>query len=643
MTLGQKMLAGFAAVVLLLALSSSNAIFSLNDSSQGFEQYRALARDTNLSGRVQSNLAMARIAVKNFLISRDEQSLGQYQERFRVTNELFGQAQSEIQQPQRAALIAETGPLLLQYQQTFEEVVQLVQQENSLYNDTLSRLGKEMLTTLDQSHTVETSILVQEQLREITSTLLLARLNVVKWFDRHNTDELQQARQLLDSQLPRLLTQLQQAPDSNADLNALLGQLDSQRQQYLNALTSLQGLMQQQDIKITDTLDVLGPQIADKLEQVKLSVMHDQDELGPLLQAANHKAFNILVVISVIAFVVALVISLILSRHITSRLHRASQIARNIAAGQLNVSSQDQGQDEISELMRSLDQMASNMRDMIRDILTASEEISASSKSLLGHTSETRKGANQQQEETDQVATAVNEMAATAHEVASNVVQVADTSDHASGVVKNGLGIVANTQSNIHSLAASVRQSAAEIAELRNEAIGIGRILDVIRGIAEQTNLLALNAAIEAARAGDQGRGFAVVSDEVRTLAQRTQQSTEEIQSLIERLQEGANQAVASMEKGNSLTESCVSLSDEATKALNEISNAFVQMNQMATQIATAAEEQSQVSEQINQSVIKVRDISSKNLHSADASAAASSQLSVLSGNLQKQVARFVL
>ena len=642
MTLGMKLSAGFVLVVLLLAISSTNSVISLNGASDGFSNYRTLARDTNLAGRVQANLVLARLEMKNYLLSSGERGLDKYTERFAAVNELFAQAQAEIQQPQRVKLIQETAPLLQEYQATFNDVRSLMEQEKTTYYGDLTDLGNAMLQTLEQAHKQTTSVEDEKLLGNLTSALLLARLHIVKWYDQHQASDIETSERLLREEIPQQVEGLR-ASTVSVQLDITLATFMKQRADYLSGLEKLKKLVADRDEKVLRTLDVIGPVIADKLEAIKLSVMDDQNELGPRLQSENSTSTKVLLLVSAIAIAVAIFASIALTRHITSRLNKAKNLANTLASGQLNVKSTDQGHDEISELFTALNNMAGNLRDMVRDILGASNEIGQSAGNLMTLTERSRRGAQEQQLETDQVATAVNEMAATAHEVSASVTQVAEASEKAEGQVQQGQNVVVQTQNNIHLLAGSVKDTAREIDELRNETISIGRILDVIRGIAEQTNLLALNAAIEAARAGDQGRGFAVVSDEVRSLAQRTQESTSEIQALIERLQSGANQAVASMEKGEELTNACVSLSDDANKALQDINQSVAVMYSMATQIATAAEEQSQVAEQINQSVIKVRDISADSLSSADDSAASSNQLSGLANSLQKLVGRFSL
>ena len=577
MTLGMKLSAGFVLVVLLLAISSTNSVISLNGASDGFSNYRTLARDTNLAGRVQANLVLARLEMKNYLLSSGERGLDKYTERFAAVNELFAQAQAEIQQPQRVKLIQETAPLLQEYQATFNDVRSLMEQEKTTYYGDLTDLGNAMLQTLEQAHKQTTSVEDEKLLGNLTSALLLARLHIVKWYDQHQASDIETSERLLREEIPQQVEGLR-ASTVSVQLDITLATFMKQRADYLSGLEKLKKLVADRDEKVLRTLDVIGPVIADKLEAIKLSVMDDQNELGPRLQSENSTSTKVLLLVSAIAIAVAIFASIALTRHITSRLNKAKNLANTLASGQLNVKSTDQGHDEISELFTALNNMAGNLRDMVRDILGASNEIGQSAGNLMTLTERSRRGAQEQQLETDQVATAVNEMAATAHEVSASVTQVAEASEKAEGQVQQGQNVVVQTQNNIHLLAGSVKDTAREIDELRNETISIGRILDVIRGIAEQTNLLALNAAIEAARAGDQGRGFAVVSDEVRSLAQRTQESTSEIQALIERLQNGANQAVASMEKGEELTNACVSLSDDANKALQDINQSVAVM-----------------------------------------------------------------
>jgi aerotaxis receptor len=265
--------------------------------------------------------------------------------------------------------------------------------------------------------------------------------------------------------------------------------------------------------------------------------------------------------------------------------------------------------DEVGAMTLAMKLQSSELRAVIGRISDSGTQLKGSAESLASTIEQTNIRVHEQQSQTDQVATAVHEMSATVQEVARNAAYTADGTSEAQQSTVEGRAVVNDTIASIRQVAGGVQQAAQVINELNSNAADIGTVVDVIRGIAEQTNLLALNAAIEAARAGEQGRGFAVVADEVRTLAQRTQQSTQEIQDMVERLQAGAGQAVEAMEQGREKTEVSVERATAAGKALEDIARLIGKISDMSTQIATAAEEQSAVAEEINSNVARINEL----------------------------------
>ena len=279
----------------------------------------------------------------------------------------------------------------------------------------------------------------------------------------------------------------------------------------------------------------------------------------------------------------------------------------------------------------------------IKSSKATADHLSLTTEKMQAQSDFARQGVGRQQTETDQVATAINEMTATVQEVARNAIDAAAAANQADQEANSGKNVVGQTVSAIQLLATNVEQAADVIQKLEVDTTEIGGVLDVIKGIADQTNLLALNAAIEAARAGEQGRGFAVVADEVRTLASRTQESTEEINKMIESLQTGAKNAVSAMETGREQARTGVEQATLAGESLNAITQSVATINDMNTQIASAAEEQSKVSDEINRNVVNISQLADETASHVTEVADSSTELGRISVELKAEVEKFQL
>ncbi|HHH46555.1 MAG TPA: methyl-accepting chemotaxis protein [Thiotrichales bacterium] len=319
------------------------------------------------------------------------------------------------------------------------------------------------------------------------------------------------------------------------------------------------------------------------------------------------------------------------------------ETSRAMAQGDLTRRLQVQTRDELRDIAVEFNRMADHFVGLIENLRDAARDIDQTTGGFVDLAEQARHGADQQRNQTEQVATAITEMSATAQEVASNAEQAARATAQAREAALQGNDVVGEVVQSINRLAGEVDEAARVIHELEANSQEIGSILDVIRGIAEQTNLLALNAAIEAARAGEQGRGFAVVADEVRTLASRTQEATQEIQQMIERLQSGAAQATEVMTRSAESASSTVQMAGEAGAALRGITESVDTVNDMNAQIASAAEEQTAVAEEINQNVINISEVCHRttdmtgNIHEAGV------RLRKLAERLAEVVSRFRL
>ena len=327
------------------------------------------------------------------------------------------------------------------------------------------------------------------------------------------------------------------------------------------------------------------------------------------VQATFWQEVSTMVVLIIVIAVISIIITVNVLRSIISPLDRiGSTIHRLEETGDLTLAVDTQGKDELTQIALGLNNMLSSFRDIAFNSNASVEQLNVSTHSLESVANDTKQAMANQQIEIEQAATAMNEMTATVSEVAHNVVNTANAAHKAHKEAGEGMALLNIAIEAISGLANEVEKAAAVIHKLGSVSEEIGNVTTVINGIAEQTNLLALNAAIEAARAGEQGRGFAVVADEVRALAQRTKESTESIQGMIEQLQKYSHNAVVVMEEGLVYAERTVEQAQNADHALKEIVEDIAVINEMSTQIATASEEQSAVAEEINRGIITVSD-----------------------------------
>ncbi len=361
-----------------------------------------------------------------------------------------------------------------------------------------------------------------------------------------------------------------------------------------------------------EPISVLFTELRDKLNVVKDQLEEKKAELEQEVADARTQGEVILEAGTAVVILFAIIILFFLRRSVLTPINQMKEALFQIASGDGDLSQRVnmESKDEIGSMSKSFNEFVSKIETTVQQVISTSNALRNEVSQLQQLTSNISSATGDQQRDSDAVASAVQEMQSTSHTVSESATETANSTHLAQEQADNANTTVATTIQSISSLADEINVAGEVIDTLNSDVEQIASVLDVIRGIAEQTNLLALNAAIEAARAGEQGRGFAVVADEVRSLASRTADSTGEIQSMIEKLQEGATKAVSVMSASVKSSGTTIENASHASESLSQILNAISQVNEQASQIATASHQQSAVSDEISQNVHAIADSS---------------------------------
>ncbi|NVJ51393.1 MAG: methyl-accepting chemotaxis protein [Gammaproteobacteria bacterium] len=479
--------------------------------------------------------------------------------------------------------------------------------------------------------------LYQAQLAERTMALQGANSQLRSSFDENVQqveDRIGQVAQLaindnIRSMSRDFLSQLSQW--KNASRN-MLNDLRSNKISLSAAAELSQGSLNDQFERMREVLDSIGERIIATSEQLTEDV-----------NATSDRAELTLLILAVMTSLIVVAIIFLFPPTITRRIELFNHAINELAAGEGDLTARlpDLGEDEIGQVSRELNRFLSTLHSIVTNIINTANQVEQASSALTAIAGDNKVSSEQQAEAVSLVATAVTQMSSAIGEVASNSTAVANETGEADQSAVNVADIFSASIRDISELATNVNQSAEVMSRLEQEASDIVMVLDVIKGIAEQTNLLALNAAIEAARAGEQGRGFAVVADEVRTLASRTQESTEQINQIIDRLHGGVNEAVTIMTQSKERSKGTVDSATHAQSKLSEITRYLSSINERILQVATAVEQQSTVIDDISQNVERINVSSRATSERGRDVEAACSRLATLSTDLKQEVASF--
>ncbi|WP_108126512.1 methyl-accepting chemotaxis protein [Saccharospirillum mangrovi] len=512
------------------------------------------------------------------------------------------------------------------------------------------------VTSLVQLRSIDHTLVVIDEHRipslhavnEVSSQFLLMRVNTANLLAAET--EADQAR------YNQAFNDAQQRMNAAAELYLELIQTPSARSLFEQSLTELQRYQQLSDqlrtlVRNGDTdaaISFSNTEVAPEAKRVteriaELVVFQEtriHDAANEAHAAYGNTRMNIIEIMA-LATGLAAIIAWLLARSITVPIRSAVQTARNIANKDLTTDILVDGRDEATVLLTALNDMQDGLRTTLSQISQSAEQLATSSEELSQVTNDTTAGLQRQTEEMELAASAVTELSAAIEEVAANATGTASASKDAEAQTQHGQQQVQSTLTAIHSLVKSIEQNAHNTEQLAVRVGEVAGMLEVIQGVAEQTNLLALNAAIEAARAGDQGRGFAVVADEVRGLAQRTADSTKEIEEIIHAVNQDSQVVTSSLSASQISARETLTAGTAAGEALERIAGIISDISQRNLSSASASEQQAAVAREVDRNLTNIKDLSAQTAAGAEETQAASADLARLATSLNDMVARF--
>ncbi|WOD06626.1 methyl-accepting chemotaxis protein [Marinomonas sp. GJ51-6] len=648
----QRILCGFSVLLLLLFLIAASGFWGVSKIESRLDIVTGKVSDiTSTSHALKDDLSLANSAVLQYLLSKSPDSLEGLSQRFQTQKSEYTDVSARLESQlenldvMRSALSNinnEANRFFTYTDMAFSNYKKMLDTQ-LLVKEEKGYLKSSLLFTLE-----DLSFMQEEEDFEIRSSASFLQnsiqnieTSVVNYFESQDLQDMQSLRDSMSSTFEAL-------KDKQAILNS--DNIDSLIEELEFAILSDEGVIAKhyESVSLEQESEALAKNLSASMDKINTEVeqlLSETEHMGESAksEASTAASLSILIIgiVLIISIAIAILVTLWVSRSIKTPLKEVMAVLGKISDGDFTQRSQVNTQDEFGELSRWVNELVSKLQSVMKDIDQSSNKVADSAANNVRLASDSKRLMSAQNQRTTEVASSMNEMTSTVEQVAKSsetILYQIQSVDQ--GATKSRAQMDANIQKN-EQLLARIEESTIVVNQLDEYSKDIGNILDVIEQIAEQTNLLALNAAIEAARAGEQGRGFAVVADEVRTLATRTQSSTEEIQRVITQLQEGVTKTVSSMNESHTSANASVEEARLVGTALTELQRNMTEIRDLSTQIATAAEEQSAVAQEIRQNIQDISEMSEQAATGSDQSEKDSEDLSKLATHQKDLLSQF--
>ena len=627
------------AAIIVIAINALNKIATevtrINDD---------LAPDARIATALSNNMYAMRLQMKNYISTRNPQMIARFDEARSVSDNTFAEAQQNIQHPERVAMLGDIKALKQQYIDLFtDDVVVGIQTKLSLIDDIIDAEGKaarEAMTQITQTAYADNDPEAAFYAAIAQQHLLLGRVYTYRFLDENN--------QLYADRVLSELTATQQAVSEllllleNPTRRTLAKQAQQNLTEFVDAFNDVVALTKQINTAVGQ-LDAFGPEIVAISQQMANSVFASLLEQGDVVASEVTTTQRSVLSTAAAGIVLALAITYFVVTGILKPIRQTNSMLEDIAQGdgvltkRLSVTSQD----EIGQLATNFNVFVEKIQNVIVEIVAATQSLTHASSELSVASEQTRQGVEQQEQAIQGVLQHSQELSVTVDEVHRNAdvaTDEASTTQQSADVV---MAVVTDAVTAINQLVAELNTSNSTFERLQAESEKINHVLTLITNITEQINLLALNAAIEAARAGDAGRGFAVVADEVRKLAQKTQESTGEIESLTTSLLEVTAQASQTMQSSCQMASSTAAQSLQAKTSLEDINSQVSVITQKNSDIKVATQQQSSAVSEVANQVQLISNVADETKESTLRSTQATTQLAQLSKRLDDMVGQF--